>query len=160
MTRYVYPRLPLAIARARITEIAEALASAAGAVTGLADVSHPRAAPVATGGRLADADRIADVRTAVLTHLEAWTTRGEVTRARAAAFDLDLGRVLHEHLAIVPADAAHGGTWSFLTLIVLPDIAVLRFPDLHVDRLIGTPRNVLRRTWSPRRGPRRPAALQ
>ena len=67
--------------------------------------------------------------------------------AQAAAFDLALGRTLHEHLRIIPADAAHDETWSFLTLVVFPDVAVLRFPDMHVDRLIGTPRNVLRRTW-------------
>ena len=58
-----------------------------------------------------------------------------------------LGRTLHEHLRIIPADAAHDETWSFLTLVVFPDVAVIRFPDMHVNRLIGTPRNVLRRTW-------------
>jgi hypothetical protein len=148
MTRYVYPRLPLSIARARITELAEAYAAGGHkALAGLAEVGHPRATPVATGGQLATPDHIADVRQAVLTRLMRWTTQGQVTRNAAAAFDLELGQVLHQQLAIVPADAAHDGTWSFLTLIVLPDIAVLRFPDLHVDRLIGTPRNALRRTW-------------
>ena len=72
---------------------------------------------------------------------------GAVPRSQAAAFDLTLGRALHEHLGIIPADAAHDETWSFLTLVVFPDVAVTRFPDMHVDRLIGTPRNVLRRTW-------------
>ena len=70
-----------------------------------------------------------------------------VPRPQAAAFDLALGHTLHEQLRIIPADAAHDETWSFLTLVVFPDVAVIRFPDMHVDRLIGTPRNILRRTW-------------
>jgi hypothetical protein len=148
MSRLVYPRLPLAIAKARVDEIGLALTSGGlPQVAALASVEHPRAAPVATGGRVASVDRIAEVRAAVLQTIEPWRVQGEVPRAQAATFDLALGRTLHERLEIIPADAAHDETWSFLTLIVLPDIAVLRFPDMHVDRLIGTPRNALRRTW-------------
>lgn len=148
MTRFIYPRLPLAVATARIAEIQEAFSAAGRAgVAALADVSHPRAAPVATGGRVGGVDHIAEVREAVVSHLETWMAQQAVTRAQAAAFDLALGRVLHDRLDIVPADAAHDETWSFLTLIVLPDVAVVRFPDLHPSRLIGTPRNVLRRPW-------------
>jgi hypothetical protein len=148
MSRFVYPRLPLAIARARIDEIGAALTTGdIAAVEALAGVEHPRAAPVATGGRVVSADHIADVRAAILQTVETWVEQGRVSRPQAAAFDLALGRTLHEHLEIVPSDAAHDETWSFLTLIVLPDVAVLRFPDMHVDRLIGGRRNVLRRTW-------------
>jgi hypothetical protein len=50
-------------------------------------------------------------------------------------------------LDIIPADAAHDETWNFLTLIVFPEVAVLRFPDMPEERLLGTNRNVLRRTW-------------
>ncbi|MBL0749257.1 hypothetical protein [Nocardioides baculatus] len=48
---------------------------------------------------------------------------------------------------ILPADAAHSGTWTFLTLVVFPDLAWARFPDLHESRVLGGPRNALRRTW-------------
>ena len=148
MSGFVYPRLPLPFAKARISEITEAMSS--GGVSGvqaLARVEHPHAAPVATGGRVADSDQIASVRATVLKEIEPWQRLGRVVRAQAAAFDLALGCTLHEHLRIIPADAAHDETWSFLTLVVFPDVAVLRFPDMHVDRLIGAPRNVLRRTW-------------
>ncbi|MFI6233507.1 hypothetical protein ACIBD9_08105 [Micromonospora sp. NPDC050784] len=148
MNRYVYPRLPLAIARARVAEIAEAWTTGGlEAVAVLSDVLHPHAAPVATGGRVRDPDQIADVRRAVCERLKPWLADGEVPRRDSAAYDLQLGRVLHQELDILPADAAHAGTWSFLSLVVLPDVAVVRFPTLHVDRLIGTPRNALRRTW-------------
>ena len=102
---------------------------------------------MATGGRVADDERIAEVRLGVFEAVKSWRDRGQVTRQEAAAFDLALGRTLHKTLEIVPADAAHDETWSFLTVVVLPDIAVLRFPDMHEDRLLGTPRNVLRRVW-------------
>jgi hypothetical protein len=148
MSWFVYPRLPFPFAKARISEIAEVMSSGGvSAVQSLVRVDHPRAAPVATGGRVASSEHIANVRTAVLETIEPWRQLGIVSRPQAAAFDLALGRTLHEHLRIVPADAAHDETWSFLTLIVFPDVAVLRFPDRHVDRLIGAKRNVLRRTW-------------
>jgi hypothetical protein len=48
---------------------------------------------------------------------------------------------------IVPADAAEEGVWSFLTLVVVPEIGPWRFPAQAEERLVGRPRNVLRRTW-------------
>ena len=148
MSGFVYPRLPLPFAMARISEIGETMST--GGVSGvqaLATAEYPRAAPIATGGPVANSRQIANVRMAVLKTIEPWRRLGAVPRPQAAAFDLALGRMLHEHLRIIPADAAHDETWSFLTLVVFPDVAVLRFPDMHVERLIGAPRNVLRRTW-------------
>lgn len=148
MSQFIYPRLPFAFARARINEIGAAMTSdGLPGVQALASADHPRAAPVATGGRVASSARIAEVRTAVLETTEPWRRLGRIVPTQVAAFDLALGRTLHECLKIIPADAAHTETWNFLTLIVLPDIAVFRFPDMHVDRLIGGQRNVLRRPW-------------
>lgn len=148
MSWSVYPRLSLPFVRARISEIAAAMSSGGvAAVRALSATEHPHAAPVATGGRVASPDDIGKVRAAVLDSVEPWCSAGMVPRPQAAAFDLALGHTLHEHLQIVPADAAHDETWSFLTLIVFPDVAVIRFPGMHADRLIGSPRNVLRRTW-------------
>jgi hypothetical protein len=52
---------------------------------------------------------------------------------------------------IIPADAAHEGVWSFLSLVVLPDVAFWRFPNRKLrdeyDRILGRPRNVFRRLW-------------
>lgn len=107
---------------------------------------HPHSAPVATGGRVADQRRLMQVRKAVVESLEDWPLT-EPLGSKVAAFDLALGRALHEHLEIVPADAAHDETWSFLALMVFPDVVVQRFPDMATERLLGTPRNALRRTW-------------
>lgn len=148
MSRFVYPRLPLSFAKKRLAEIESALAkNGLYGVEELASVEHPRAAPVATGGRVADRARIADVRRTVIQALGSWPTKEAVPRSQVAAYDLALGRALHESLEIVPADAAHDETWNFLTLVVCPDVAVRRFPDMHNERMMGTPRNALRRTW-------------
>ena len=62
-------------------------------------------------------------------------------------FDSAAGRELHRTMHIVPADAASEGVWSFLSLVLLPEIGPWRFPDRAQDRLVGRPRNVLRRSW-------------
>jgi hypothetical protein len=147
MTQFVYPRLPDSIAHARIEEIKTAAElGGLAAVEALAQIGHPQAAPVATGGRVVEPARIKEVREAAIAAVEGWRVRGRVG-SDEAAFDRYLGRALHERLDILPADASHSGTWSFLTLIVMPDIALLRFPGMHPDRLYGGRRNVLRRTW-------------
>jgi hypothetical protein len=48
---------------------------------------------------------------------------------------------------IVPADAANEGVWSFLSLVVVPEVAPWRFPNLPDERALGKPRNTLRRLW-------------
>jgi hypothetical protein len=52
---------------------------------------------------------------------------------------------------ILPADAAHEGVWSFLSLVLVPDVALWRFPNRGLredyERLLGRPRNVFRRLW-------------
>lgn len=148
MTYLVYPRLPYGPSQRRLEEISGALRSGGiHAVQAMASSEHSRAEPVATGGRIASADHIASVRSATTAAVAPWLERGSVGRTDASRFDLALASALHTSLSIVPGDAAHDETWNFLTLVVLPDIAVLRFPEMHPDRFFGTNRNVLRRAW-------------
>lgn len=142
-----YPRLT----RADATALHQTLRSefALGGVPALAarvQFDHERKVPVATG-RIASKDEIRSVRDHVVDEVGDWLSRGDLSNADRAELDSALGRALHHALNIVPADAAHEGTWSFLTLVVFPDVAALRFPDFHIDRFVGTPRNALRRPW-------------
>ena len=50
-------------------------------------------------------------------------------------------------MGVVTADAAEEGVWSFLSLVLTPEIGPWRFPDRAEDRLLGRPRNVFRRLW-------------
>ncbi len=52
---------------------------------------------------------------------------------------------------MLPVEAAQEGVWSFLSLIVLPDVALWRWPNTKqrddYERILGYPRNVFRRLW-------------
>jgi hypothetical protein len=142
-----YPRLTRGDAGALHETLRAAYAS--GGVTALTErvqFDHERKVPVATG-RIATPDEIKRVRETVIAEVAEWLDEGHLTGVRRTELDARLGRALHHALEIVPADAAHEGTWSFLALVVFPDVAAVRFPDFHVDRFVGTPRNALRRTW-------------
>lgn len=76
-------------------------------------------------------------------------------RGGHAPFDQELAIHLYEQMGIVPAEAAAGGIWSFLALILLPDVAAWRYIDRHRDRFIGSDlmigtsnRHVFGRLWA------------
>ncbi|WP_144276619.1 hypothetical protein [Parenemella sanctibonifatiensis] len=77
------------------------------------------------------------------------TDIGSLRQGRQGQQDLDarLGRALHQHLQIQRSDAGQREVWSFLTLLVFPDILRARFPDLQRARALGGERNVLYRVW-------------
>lgn len=139
----LYPRLPRHVAKQLI---ADRTGIGLEELCELAELSHPDAEPSATGGHPADAARIKEVQQAI---------RDVAKRAgfprplggSTQSFDRPCGSVLFNTMNIVPADAAEEGVWSFLTLVVVPEIGPWRFPALAEERLIGRPRNVLRRTW-------------
>nr|WP_300048472.1 hypothetical protein [uncultured Nocardioides sp.] len=142
-----YPRLTRGDAAALFETLRTTYTtSGRAALTAGVAFDHERKVPVATG-RIATPDEVARVREAVVADVAAWLEMERHTDTQKAEFDAALGRSLHTTLDIVAADAAHEGTWSFLTLVVFPDVAAVRFPGFHLDRLIGTPRNALRRTW-------------
>jgi hypothetical protein len=139
----LYPRLPRHAARQLI---ADRIGMGHEELLESAELSHPEAEPSATGGHPADAAKIEEIQVAIR----------EVSRragfpkplgGSTQSFDRPCGSVLMNSMDIVPADAAEEGVWSFLTLVVVPEIGPWRFPALAEERLIGRPRNVLRRTW-------------
>lgn len=150
MKRYLaYPRLPNTEALIILHKMQEALAQGPEVLSELVASEHPRAEAVPTGAVVATADQIGSVRTHVMEQLAPWMTGRPLGRDATVTFDIALGKALHESLSILPADAAHEGTWSFLSAVVFPDVVWARFPDLHRDRLIGKRhRNTLRRAWA------------
>lgn len=150
MKRYLaYPRLPATEALIILHKMQETIAQGPQGLTELVAYDHPRAEAVPTGAAVATAEQIATTRTQVMESLAPWMTGRSVGRDSTIPFDIALGEALHRSLSILPADAAHEGTWSFLSAVVFPDVVWARFPDLHRDRLIGKRhRNTLRRAWS------------
>lgn len=139
----LYPRLPRDVAQRLIVD------QAGDSLSDLADRSaliHPDAEPSATGGHPADSKKLAEVRDVIRSSaIDAGFPRPLGTSTQA--FDRPCGTALLQVMDIVPADAAEEGVWSFLTLVVVPEIGPWRFPARSEERLLGRPRNVLRRTW-------------
>jgi hypothetical protein len=75
-----------------------------------------------------------------------------VVRGNVAEWDRTVGWALH-HATSTPAtrmspmEAASTDVWSWLTLVLMPDIALQRFPDASSSRMNGGPRNVFRKVW-------------
>jgi len=102
-----------------------------------------------TGGARIDPRSLERLRESVVGVARAHGYPAEAGQKTAAAirFDQDCTRVLYEQMRIIAADAASEGVWSFLTCVLLPDVACWRFPDRSEERLRGHFRNVFRRLW-------------
>ncbi len=145
MSNLLYPRLNRSAARALVHERTGASLAELSVMSAL---THSAAEPSATGGHPATTQQIEQVRRAIR---EVALAAGYPERLRSnsqrQSFDRPCGTKLYEIMGIVPADAAEEGVWSFLTLVVVPEIGPWRFPSETEERLLGQPRNVLRRTW-------------
>lgn len=141
----VYPRLPTRVAHLLISQQSmlspEELAQ-------LAAVEHPQSEWYPTATHRATSADLARLRQGLV---EIATTSGFPGRVRLNDFDQSAGKFLNAEMHIVTADAAHEGVWSFLSLVLAPDIAHWRYENrrgLHdYERLLGRPRNVFRRLW-------------
>ncbi|MPZ68689.1 MAG: hypothetical protein GEU71_04080 [Actinobacteria bacterium] len=127
--------------------LSEVTASHLGALLEGSGLDHQLAAPVATGGTPVPSDHIEKVQESVRGLAEQHGWPESLSRTSVSGFDQPCSVLLHDLMDIVPADAAHEGVWSFLSLVVLPDVSKWRFPDAARDRMIGAPRNVFRRLW-------------
>ena len=119
----------------------------------LASTAHPKSYPPPIGRPLYSTAQLSSLREQVI---ELATEYGfpnrAVTKSEAfSRFDAELGNLLLRKLQLTPAEAGNEEVWSFLTLILLPDVAIWRFPNKNknpeFERWIGKPRNVLRKTW-------------
>lgn len=140
---YVYPRLPR---RTGLGLVDEKRSWKLDKLAASSATDHPDAAPVATGTRVAT-EQLERLRDGVRRVAAERGYPEPLRRGREWTFDSAAGRVLYETMEIIPADAANEGVWSFLSLVLLPEIGPWRFPERAQDRLLGHPRNVLRRSW-------------
>lgn len=110
-------------------------------------LEHPQASPIATGGRPASPSDLARVQTVIREVAEEAGYPDGPNLASMQTFDRRCGTRLFSEMGIVPADAASEGVWSFVTLVLTPDVAAWRYRDRAQDRILGRRRNVYRRLW-------------
>lgn len=140
----LWPRLPMAAARELYLEVSTADLTE---LRDRAEVTHAAAAPAPVGGTPVERSTIESVQAGLRDLADSLGFPDALGRQRAAAFDQPATRILHEQMQIVPADAASTEVWNFVSLVVLPDIAVWRFPSRAENRILGHPRNTFRRLW-------------
>lgn len=111
-----------------------------------AAIEHPEASPAATGGHPVPAEKLLEIQT-LIRDIARSAGYPRALAGSTQAFDRPCGTALFQTMDIIPADAADEGVWSFLSLVVVPEIGPWRFPKLTEERILGKPRNVLRRLW-------------
>jgi hypothetical protein len=145
----LFPQLPhhvaLQIAESAHTTSVESLANQASA-------SHPSCEYTPTGGNRATTVALNKLRGDLLQLAATAGYPRPPEPLRAAAFDAEASIVLKQQMPMVPAEAAKGGVWEFLSCVLLPDVVRWRFSgaggaDTPLERFISGRRNVFQRLW-------------
>ncbi|MVU76454.1 hypothetical protein GPX89_04250 [Nocardia sp. ET3-3] len=117
-------------------------------------VSDDAAVYVATGGARAQGDKLRGIRDLIVSLAEAYGYPNPPA-AQAGNFDLAVAEQLHREMHLAPAEASATDIWTFLSLVLMPDIAQWRFPGksssdrAYRERIRGTrlDRHVFGRLW-------------
>lgn len=144
MSNYLYPHLPRVFAHKIIAELSD---KGLVELVGYGALSHHAAAPAAVGGIPVPKHWLQRIQDGLREITAMYGFPSKLEQKAQQNLDRALGTYLYKELKIVPGDAAAEGVWSFLTLVLVPEIAPWRFPQRAESRLIGVPRNVLRRLW-------------
>lgn len=146
----VYPRLPAAHA---MTLLQERSSLTMDELRARSDNQHPQSEWYPTAAHRVSRDDLTGLQSRIREIAEMYG-HPKIPGRRANKY-IDFDRALTAEIVpamkIVPADAAHEGVWSFLSLVLLPDVALWRYPNPSgkgdYERIIGRPRNVFRRLW-------------
>jgi len=147
---YVYPRLTRQDVESEINRIERTLA-AGGVAQPFPDGGHHPGAIFPSGGTPVPAQHLRALHDAVADAVGIPTTRKRADRDRQ--FDVAVGRALAMWFdGDDRSQASHPEIWAYLALIVLPDIAVQRFPPdadgrLPHERYRAGRRNVFHRLY-------------
>ncbi|GEM_PF-1052347 len=152
MTHKLLPRFTTPQAMSRFKEIKSRLAEGV-RPSGLVELTLAGAVPNATGGPAASVQDLASWRSQVLQRLD--SVFHPQLKAERDQHSITLGRAIEEVIHPSPSDAAHDGVWSYLSLMVFPDVVHARWPgtdgELPPDRWVGKQRdrdrNYLKLAW-------------
>jgi hypothetical protein len=142
----LYPRLPANAAKERYAEMRGRTAAE---LSNSFDTSHLAQYFAPTGGRRASPERLSVLRDLVVDIATRHGFPHQSLGRTVHDFDTALARGLHTSMDLVPVEAAVRPMWAFLALVLLPDVAVWRFPQPPEDRVLATDitRHVFGRLW-------------
>lgn len=144
--RRLYPRLARPVAEACWQEIYQLSVEE---LVRSASASHPNASYAATGGTRVREEDLNILRTSILDLARALGFPEPGGRAALATFDAKAAAALYESMGIGPGEASREEVWSFIGLVLMPDVARWRFPGSGQERFRGGPsqRNTFQRLW-------------
>jgi hypothetical protein len=142
----LYPRLPSHAAKERYLEVHD---GAPADLLGRSETTHLAQHFAATGGGRVTPERLTGFRSLVVAIAENHGFPVKPLGRSVHDFDTVLARTLHTEMDLVPAEAAVRPVWAFLALVLLPDVAIWRFPRPPEDRVLATDitRHVFGRLW-------------
>lgn len=141
---FLYPRLD-AHRAALLVQAQQGLSLAELQMCGASHHSDAACSP--TGGLPVPETHLRDLQATLRGLCDDFGFPSALKTSKQAEFDRVCGTILRRDMRIVPADASEEGVWSFVSLVLVPELAPWRFPSRHEDRLLGKPRNTLRRLW-------------
>ena len=101
-----------------------------------------------TGGVNVTDGELSSLREVLVVALESISSSSDADQRKRAQFDVVMARTLHNQVPIDPGEASRPEVWSFLTCVLLPDVARWRFPDTtDPARFVGGVRNTFQRLW-------------
>lgn len=153
MSRKLIPRFTAQQAGQRLLEIQDELrAGKRGAE--LVRVELGGAVPNPTGGEAPTQDHLRNWQREVSLRMRGQRTGTKLEKDRHGVL---LGQAISDVIDPIPSDAAHDGVWSYLALMLFPDLVLARWPgeaatgELSSDRWIGSQlgrdRNYLKLSW-------------
>jgi hypothetical protein len=115
-----------------------------------ADTTHPLMTWPATGAVRVTPTQLASLRTEVVEAAEGYGWPEPLSPDQQRALDLTLARILWDRAELTPAEAGFGDVWSFLSLVLLPDVVWWRAgTSTNIERFVATDltRHTLARLW-------------
>lgn len=138
----LYPRLPMASAR-RLMEQLRGLEPPA--LVNFGSAQHPQAAPAPVGGRPVTEYQLLGLQIAIRELAESFGFPNPISDQ--ASFDRACATLIFSKMGIVPGDAASSEVWSFISLVLAPEVPFWRFPNAADERYLGGQRNTFQRLW-------------
>jgi hypothetical protein len=142
--KLLFPRLPRAAARSEYVANLERSLIELGART---EVDHPASAPAPVGGHPIAQEGLATIQAAIRALAAEFGFPAALQAREQAAFDRACGTLLFREMDIVAGDAASTEVWSFVSLVLAPEIPFWRFPGGSEERYFGGMRNTFQRLW-------------
>src|SRR5690349_14109292 len=124
----VFPRLDEAVALNLLAEYSHLTLEE---LSRRAALSHPRTSwyPTATKRVTHEVLQTLQSETRRIAYINGYPTPQRRRSPRFISFDQQVGPTIYSLMNIVPADAAHEGVWSFISLVLMPDVAFWRYPN-------------------------------